>query len=185
MNVPAHLIYPSGSLCPQNIETSLETHQNPVSVTPWEGTSGNVHAKKYTSLKQTGIYSHIPHVFQSVNGQQVGGHGKVQFIDERSDLRRRIQQVNDGGSQIIQLSLETQHIQFRLQSETDIYNFIDHLGQDSSYSLTLCICLYSQYQMITQFELNWVGYHKKYIKGICEFSSQNSHFLIATEDFLI
>lgn len=114
MSVVAHLIYPSGSLGPQNIETSLETDQNPASATPWEDTCGHVQAKKYTSP----AFTHVPHVFQSVDGQQVGGHGKVQFIDERSDLRRRIQQVNDGASQIIQLSLQTQHIQFSLQGET-------------------------------------------------------------------
>lgn len=48
----------------------------------------------------------IPHVFQPVNRQQICGHGEVQFVDESSHLRRRIQQVDDGATQIIQLRLK-------------------------------------------------------------------------------
>ena len=51
-------------------------------------------------------YGFIPHVLQSVNRQQICGHGKVQFVDESSHLRRRIQQVDDGAAQIIQLRLK-------------------------------------------------------------------------------
>ena len=48
----------------------------------------------------------LPHVLQSVNWQQICGHGKVQFVDECSHLRRRIQKVDDGTSQIVQLRLK-------------------------------------------------------------------------------
>lgn len=47
-----------------------------------------------------------PHVFQSIDRQQVGGHGEVQFINESGDFRWRIQEIYDGASQIIQLSLQ-------------------------------------------------------------------------------
>lgn len=48
----------------------------------------------------------IPHVLQPVNGQQICGHGEVQFVDESGHLGRRIQQIDDGAPQIIQLCLK-------------------------------------------------------------------------------
>ena len=48
----------------------------------------------------------VPHVLQPVDGQQVRRHGEVQLVDERSDLRRRIQQVDDGAAQVVQLRLQ-------------------------------------------------------------------------------
>lgn len=48
----------------------------------------------------------VPHVFQPVDGQQVRGHGKVQLVDEGGHLGRRIQQVDDGAAQVVELGLK-------------------------------------------------------------------------------
>lgn len=48
----------------------------------------------------------VPHVFEPVDRQQVGGHGKVQLVDESSHLRRRIQQVDDGAAQVVKFGLK-------------------------------------------------------------------------------
>jgi len=48
----------------------------------------------------------VPHVLQPVHGQQVRGHGEVQLVDEGRHLGGRVQQVDDGAAQIVQLSLK-------------------------------------------------------------------------------
>lgn len=48
----------------------------------------------------------VPHVFEPVDRQQVGGHGKVQLVDESGHLGRRIQQVDDGAAQVVKLGLK-------------------------------------------------------------------------------
>lgn len=61
---------------------------------------------EYNSLRVLCRRVDIPHVFQPVNRQQICGHGKVQFVDESGHLGRRIQQIDDGAPQIIQLCLK-------------------------------------------------------------------------------
>lgn len=48
----------------------------------------------------------VPHVLQPVDGQQVRGHGEVQLVDESGHLGRRIQQVDDGAAQVVELGLK-------------------------------------------------------------------------------
>lgn len=48
----------------------------------------------------------VPHVFEPVDRQQIGGHGKVQLVDECGHLWRRIQQVDDGAAQVVELGLK-------------------------------------------------------------------------------
>lgn len=48
----------------------------------------------------------LPHILQPVNRQEIGGHGKVQLVDEGRHFGGRIQQVDDGAAQLVQFSLE-------------------------------------------------------------------------------
>lgn len=48
----------------------------------------------------------IPHIFQPINRQEIGGHGKVQLVDEGRHFRGRVQQVDDGATELAQFSLE-------------------------------------------------------------------------------
>lgn len=48
----------------------------------------------------------VPHVFEPVDRQQVGGHGKVQLVDESGHFGRRIQQVDNGAAQVVKLGLK-------------------------------------------------------------------------------
>lgn len=52
------------------------------------------------------VKAHVPHVFQPIHRQEIGRHGKVQLVDEGRDLRRGVQQVDDGAPELTQLSLE-------------------------------------------------------------------------------
>lgn len=47
----------------------------------------------------------IPHIFQPVNRQEIGGHGEVQLVDEGGHFRSRVQQVDDGAAELAQFSL--------------------------------------------------------------------------------
>ena len=58
------------------------------------------------------VYSLVPHVLQPVHRQEVGGHGEVQLVDQRCGFRRRVQQVDDGAAQVVQLSLKTPQQQY-------------------------------------------------------------------------
>lgn len=48
----------------------------------------------------------IPHILQTVNRQEIGGHGEVQLVDEGGHFGRRVQQVDDGAAQLTELGLE-------------------------------------------------------------------------------
>lgn len=48
----------------------------------------------------------IPHIFQPINRQEIGGHGKVQLVDEGGHFRGRVQQVDDGAAELTQFSLK-------------------------------------------------------------------------------
>lgn len=48
----------------------------------------------------------LPHVFQPVDRQEIGGHGEVQLVDEGGHLGGRIQQVDDGAAELAQFGLE-------------------------------------------------------------------------------
>lgn len=47
----------------------------------------------------------IPHIFQPVNRQEIGGHGEVQLVDEGGHFGSRVQQVDDGATELAQFSL--------------------------------------------------------------------------------
>lgn len=48
----------------------------------------------------------LPHILQPVHRQEIGGHGKVQLVDEGRHFGGRIQQVDDGAAELVQFGLE-------------------------------------------------------------------------------
>lgn len=55
--------------------------------------------------------AYIPHIFQPVNRQEIGGHGKVQLVDEGGHFGSRVQQVDDGAAELAQFSLGERNAQ--------------------------------------------------------------------------